>query len=103
MNFEEMVQKAVNVKVKADLISSTIVQNLDIRCPEGHRLFNNTVSKVQTQGTTAKKPCLEESRPKEAKLAKEKAPTLSRTNLVEFLEQGKKDRKDKKQRFRKYC
>ena len=48
MNFEEMVQKAVNAEVKAGLQSSTIVQDLDIRYPKGHCPSNSTASKVQT-------------------------------------------------------
>ena len=99
MDFEEMVQKAVNVEAKAGLRSSAMVQDSDIRCPQGHRLSNNTASKVQTQGTSVKEPRLKESKPKKAKPAKEKAPALSWTNTAEFLEQGKKDRKDKKRRF----
>ena len=47
----------------------------------------------------AKEPHPEESKIKEAKLAKGKATVLSRTNAAESSEQGKKDRKDKKWRF----
>ena len=54
VNFEEMVQKAVNAKAKAGLRSTTMVQDLNIRCPQGHRPSNNTTSKMQTQGTTVK-------------------------------------------------
>ena len=79
-----------------------MVQDSDIRCSQGHRPSNSTTSKVQTQGSTAKKPHLKSSRSKEVKLAKEKASTLSRTNVAEFLEQGKKDRKNKKRRFREH-
>ena len=94
-NFEEMVQRIVNVEAKAGLRSSTMVWDSDIRCPRGHRPFNNTVSKVQTQGTSAKEPRLEEFKPKEAKLAKGKAPALPQTNAAEPLEQEKKDKKDR--------
>ena len=100
MDFEEMVQRAVNVETKAGLRSSAIVQDLDIRCPQDHRLSNSTASKVQIKGTSTKEPRPEESRTKEAKPAKEKAPALLRTNAAESLEQGKKDRKNKKRRFR---
>ena len=48
VNFEEMVQKAINVEARAGLRSTTMVQNSDICCPRGHRLSNNTTSKVQT-------------------------------------------------------
>ena len=68
-----MVQKIVNVESKASLKSSTMVRNLDICCPKGHRSSNSTASKLQTQGTTAKKPRPKEFRSKEMKLAKEKS------------------------------
>ena len=48
MDFEEMVQRAVNAKAKAGLRSSTMVRDLDVRCPRGHHLSHNTSSKVQT-------------------------------------------------------
>ena len=70
IDFEEMVQKAVNAEVKAGLRSSAMVRDLDIRCLQGHRPSNNTASKVQTQGTSTKGP--EESRTNEAKPAKGK-------------------------------
>ena len=65
MNFKEMVQRVVNVKAKAGLKSSVMVQNLDICCPKGHRISNSTASKVQTQGATAK-----DSHPEELKVKK---------------------------------
>ena len=102
MDFEEMVQKVVNAEVKAGLRFSAMVRDLDIRCFRGHCSSNSTASKVKTQGTTVKKPYSEEFRPKEAKSAKKKAPILPQTNVAESLEQGKKDRKDKKRRFQKY-
>ena len=74
VNFEEIILKAVNAEAKAVLRSSTMVQDLDIRCLRGHHPSNSTASKVQTQETTVKELCLKESRPKEAKLVKEKAP-----------------------------
>ena len=46
MNFEEMLQKAVNAEAKAGLKSSTIVRNLDAHCPRGHRLSHNTFLKI---------------------------------------------------------
>ena len=83
MNFEEMMQKAVNVEAKAGLKSSTIVQESDARYPRSHRLSHNTFSKVQTQGTTVKKPRTEESRPKRAKQADGKASALPRSKSTE--------------------
>ena len=64
-----MVQKAVNAKAKAGLKSIIMVRDLDIRCFRGHRPSNNTASKMQTQGTTAKdSSCLEEPKTKDSKL-----------------------------------
>ena len=80
MDFEEMVQKAVNVEAKAGLRSSTMVQKSDARCARGHRPSHNTSLKIQTQGTTAKKTRTEESRPKKAKLTDGKVPALPRSN-----------------------
>ena len=74
MDFEEMVQRAVNAEAKAGLRSSTMVRESDAHCPKGHRPSHNTASKMQTQGTSAKEPRPEESRIKEAKPAEEKAP-----------------------------
>ena len=86
MDFEKMVQKAINVEVKAGLKSSAIIQDSDIHFLQGHRPSNNTVSKVQTQGTFAKKPRPKESRPKKAKPAKGKALALTRANAPESSE-----------------
>ena len=46
MDFEEMVQKAVNAEARAGLRSSTIVRNSDARYSRGHRPSHNTSSKV---------------------------------------------------------
>ena len=100
MKFGEMVQRAVNVEAKAGLKSSAMVQDSDIRYLRGYRPSSSIAAKVQTQGTFAKEPHPEEFKTKEAKLAKGKAPALLRINVVESSEQGKKDRKDKKWRFR---
>ena len=67
MNFEEIVQRAVNAKDKASLRSSTMIRDLDICCLRGHRLSNSTVLKVQTQETTAKNSYLEEAKVKEVR------------------------------------
>ena len=107
MDFEEMLQRAVNVEAKAGLRSSTMVRESDAHYSKGHRPSHNTFSKVQTQGTTAKKLYTEESRPKKAKQADGKAPTppcskfteprkTSRTNKRrEYLEKKKKKRDQK--------
>lgn len=88
INFEEIVQKAVNVDVKTGLRSNIVVQDLDIYCSRGHCSSNNTTSKLQTWRTNAK-----DSRPKKPK-AKNLKSVLSRTNAVEPLKQDKPDKKD---------
>ena len=92
MDFEEMVQRAVNAEAKAGLRSSTMVRELDARCPRGHRPSHHTSSKVQTQGSTAKKPHSKEPKPKDPK------PALLYDNAAEPAK--KKDRKGKKKRLR---
>ena len=91
IDFEEMVQKAVNAEAKAGLRSSTMVRESDVCCPRGHRLSHNTSSKVQTQGTTAKEPCSKEPKPKDLK------PAPSNDNTAEPAK--KEDRKEKKKRL----
>ena len=54
VNFEEMVQKAVNAEAKAGLRSTIMVQDSDIRCPQGYCPSKNTASKVQTPRKIAK-------------------------------------------------
>ena len=104
MDFEELVQKAVNAEAKAGLRFSTMVRELDARCPRSHCPSHNTSSKGQTQGTTAKKPRTKEFRPREAKLTdgKNLAPPRSKsvepgkTSRIykrrEYLEKKKKKR-----------
>ena len=67
MKFEEVVQKAVKLKAKVGLRSSTMVWDLDIRCPRDHRFFNSTASKIQTQGIIAKDSHSEELKVKKVK------------------------------------
>ena len=67
MNFEEMVQRTVNAKANTGLRSSTMIQDLDIRCPKGHYSSNSTALKVQTQGTTAKNSYSKEPKIKEVR------------------------------------
>ena len=95
-NLEEIVQRAVNAEAKAGLRPSTIVWDLDIHYPRGHRPSNSTASKVQTQKTTTK----DSFRPKKPKA---KDIIAVHANASEPLEQDKKDKKDrldKKQNFR---
>ena len=90
ISFEEMVQKAVNTEAKTGLKSNIMVWNLDACCSRSHRLFHNTFSKVQTQGS--KDP----SCPKETKIKNLKS-ALSRNNAAKSHK--KDNRKDKKKRF----
>ena len=85
MNFEEMMQKVVNVEIKAGLRSSTMVQNSDICCPRGYRLFNSTSLKMQTQGITIKDSHPEEPKIKEARL------NLSRAEASKPSKQARKE------------
>ena len=90
MNFEEMVQRAVNAKAKAGLKSSTMVRDLDIHCPRGHCSSNSNASKVQTQKTTAKDFLC----PKKPKVKETKS---IRASAVELSEPAKTE--DKQKRF----
>ena len=96
IDFEEMVQRRVNAEAKVGLRSSTMVRESDVRCPRGHRPSHNTSSKVQTQGTTAKEPRIEESRPKKAKSTDGKNPTPPHS---ESAEPGKTSRTDKRREY----
>ena len=89
-------QRAVNVEAKAGLKSSIIVRDVDSRYPRGHRLSQNTSTKVQTQGLTANESKPKESRPKDSKPANKKTPTPPHTN-----EPGKISYQNKKKKYLK--
>ena len=92
MNFEEMVQKAVNAKAKAGLKSSTMVWKSDARCFRGYRPSHNNFLKVQTQGSSYKdSPRSEKPKPKDPK------PAPSCDNVAEPAK--KEDKKEKKKRL----
>lgn len=88
-----MMQKIVNAKAKADLISNIIVQDSNIHYLRGHCFSNNIASKIQTKRIIVKNP-----HPKEAK-AKDPKPALLHINKAKPLKQG---RKDKKKRTKKH-
>ena len=90
MDFEEMVQKAVNAESKVGLRSSIMVRDSDINCFRDYRLSNSTASKVQTQGTTTKN-----SYPGELKV-KEKKPTSLWAEASKPSEQAHKEKKKKR-------
>ena len=73
-----------------------MIRDADFRCPRGHRPSQNTSTKVQTQGSTAKESKLEESRLKDSKPANGKTPAPPYTN-----EPGKTSRQDKKNEYLK--
>lgn len=75
-----MIQKAVNIKAKANLRSNIIVQNLDICYSRDHCLSNNTTLKVKTKETNIKEFCSKNAKTKDPKLA------LLYTNMAELLE-----------------
>ena len=95
-SFKEMVQRAVNAKAKTGLRSSIMVRDADSHCSRGHCPSQNTSTKVQTQGSTAKESKPEESRPKDSKPADGKTPAPPCTN-----EPGKTSRQDKKKKYLK--
>ena len=92
MDFEEMMQRAVNAEAKAGLKSSTMDQNSDVHWPRGHRPSHNTSSKVQTQSFSYK----DSASSKEPKL-KDLKPALLRDNAAKLAK--KEDRKEKKKRL----
>ena len=86
-------QKAVNAEAKAGLKSSTMIRDLDIRCPRDHRPSNSTIAKVQTQGT-------KNSYPEEPKI-KETRPAPSRSEASKPSEQARKKKKKKRHQKRR--
>ena len=91
-SFKKIVQRAVNVKVKASLRSSTMVQKLDAHFPKAHCPSHNTFSKLQTLGTTIKESQTEESKPKKAKQANSKATALLCSN--EYVKPNYQEKKN---------
>lgn len=76
-SFQEMIQKVINAKAKADLKPSAIVWELDACYSKGHCLFYNTFSKIQTQYLTTKKSKPEKYKPKKSKTDNKKSFALS--------------------------
>lgn len=64
-----MLQRAINVEIKASLRSSVIVWNVESYCFKSYCLFHNTSAKVQIKGLIAKKSKSEESKFRKSKLA----------------------------------
>ena len=95
MNFEEIMQRAVNAEVKAGLKSSTIIQDLDIRYPRSHRSSNSTTSKVQTKEITTK-----DSHPEEPKVKKTRS-TSFQTEACEPFKQARQEKKNKRHQKRR--
>ena len=93
VNFEKMMQRAVNAKAKTDLRSNAMVRDLDAHCPRSHCFTHATLVKVQTQGFNTKESKPKEFWPKELKSAKSKNPAPPHS---EFTELGKTSRINKK-------
>ena len=101
-SFKEMMLRTVNTKAKAGLRSSIMIRNADSYCSRGHRPSQNTSTKMQTQGSIAKKLKPEESRPKDSKPADGKTLAPPRTNEPrKTFHQDKKKKYLKKKRDRK--
>ena len=98
INFEQMMQRAVNAEAKAGLRSSTMVRDLDICYPRDHCHSNSTTLKVQTQGITTKESKPEQSRPKELKSVEGKNPAPL---YSESMKLGKTFRTDKRREYLK--
>ena len=88
MDFEEMVQRAVNAETKAGLRSSIMVQDSDIRCPRSQCSSYSIATKMQTQET--KDFHLEEPKVKETR------PAPSWSEASEPSEQACKEKKKKR-------
>ena len=91
-----MMQRVVNIEIKAGLRLNIMVWDTDSRCSRGYCPSQNTSTKMQTQGLTAKESKPEESRPKDLKLANGKTPAPPRTNELK-----KTSRQDKKKEYLK--
>ena len=63
-----MVQRAINAEAKTGLKSMIMVQDLDIRCLQGHYPSNSIALKMQTKEIIVKDSHLEELEVKEIKL-----------------------------------
>ena len=80
-----MVQKTVNIKAKAGLKSSIMVQNTDSYYLKDHYLSQNISAKVQIQGSTTQKSKLKESKLKNSKPANRKTLAPLRINKPEKI------------------
>ena len=88
MNFEEIVQKIVNVEAKAGLRSTIIIQDSDIHCFQDYHSSNNITSKMQTLRITAKNSFY----PKEPKIKDLKSALLP-NNITELAKKKDKQKK----------
>ena len=92
MNFEEIVERTVNIEAKARPRSIIIVRDLDIYYRQGHCLSNNIVLKVLTQEIMVK----DFFSPKKLKAKETKSVCI---NTAEPFSKNKKNRKNKKKKF----
>ena len=98
-SFKEIVWRVVNAEAKAGLRSSPMVFDSNAWCFRGHRPSHNNSPKMQTQGTTAKKPRTKKLRPKKVKQADGKTPALpcSKEPVKPNCQEKKKQYRMKKQ------
>ena len=80
MSFKKIVQRVVNIKAKVDLRSSAIVWDSDVYYSKTYHSSHNTVSKMQTQGITAKESNFKKFKPQKSKLINEKSSAPPCTN-----------------------
>ena len=75
-----------------------MIRNTDFRCSRGHCPSQNTSTKMQTQGSTAKESKPKEFRPKDSKPANRKTPASPCTNELRktFCQDKKKEYLKKK-------
>ena len=87
-------QRVVNAETKIGLRSSTMVWDWNVYCSKSHRLSYNTSLKVLTQSSNNKDSSRSEKlKPRDSK------PAISYNNAMAEPAK-KKNRKDKKKRFR---
>ena len=95
INFEEMVQKAINAEAKASLKSTIMIQDSEICCFQGYCSSNNIAPKMQTQETTAK----DFFRSEELQIKNPKSALLH-NNIAEPAKKKNKQKKFKRQQER---
>lgn len=78
-----MMQRLINAKTKADLISSAMLQNLETYCSMDYWPSHITLSKLKTKGFNTKDSNSKKFRLKDLMSAKIKTFVLSRPESIE--------------------